>query len=300
MNLANIFRTWRVDRFNAHGWQQVAMSVVFMSAASAVCAQNKSPTLEKMKSDGVINIGVRHSAAPFSYFDANNQPQGFTWEICKEIVKGLEAELGRGLSTKVVSVDLAQSFDKLADNSIDLQCGSTTHTAEREKRVQFSKTFFVAGIKVAYRKADADFAGPLKHGKVIALQNSTASTVVKKIFAGVSDKALFGGAADVKSYDEGIARLKNKDADTFFADIVLLPLDDAITFRDKPLTVEPYALMMRKGDAVFSGTIDRLLTKVLKTQAETIAEKTGLKGKISPLTREVWKRPSSDTALSLY
>ena len=48
-----------------------------------------------------------------------------------------------------------------------------------------------------------------------------------------------------------------------FADIVLLPLDDAITFRDKPLTAEPYAPMMRKGDLAFSSTVDRLLAKVL-------------------------------------
>lgn len=98
----------------------------------------------------MINVGVRHSAAPFSYFDAAGQPQGFTWAICKAVVKGLEVELGRRLTTKVVSVDLAQSFDKLADNSIDMQCGSTTHTAERDKRVQFSKTLFVAGMRVAY------------------------------------------------------------------------------------------------------------------------------------------------------
>lgn len=280
--------------------RQAIVASALLAAAVTAPAQTAPLTLDRIKSDGVVNIGVRHSAAPFSYFDAAGQPQGFTWEVCKQIIKGLEAELGRRLTTNVVSVDLAQSFDKLADRSIDLQCGSTTHTAEREARVQFSKTFFVAGIKVAYRKADADFASPLKHGKVIALQNSTASSVVKKIFVGNTDKTLFAGAADVKSYEDGVALLKNKQADTFFADIVLLPLDEAITFRDKPLTVEPYALMMRKGDATWSGTVDRLLAAVLKTQGDALAKKTGLKGKINTLTREVWKRPSSDTALSLY
>ena len=300
MQLLEMFRASALFNVRNRGCQKAAIAVALVSLAVGVQAQTASPTLERIKSDGVINIGVRHSAAPFSYFDAGGLPQGFTWEICKEVVKGLELDLGRRLTTKVVSVDLAQSFDKLADNTIDLQCGSTTHTAERDKRVQFSKTFFVAGMRVAYRKADAEFANPLKNGKVIALEKSTASTVVKKIFNGDTDKALFGGASDVKSYEEGIAQLKSKTADTFYADAVLLPLDDAIAFRDKPLTVEPYALMMRKGDLAFSGTIDKILTRVLKTEAETLAEKTGLKGKINSLTREVWKRPSSDTALSLY
>ena len=58
--------------------------------------------------------------------------------------------------------------------------------------------------------------------------------------------------------------------------------------------------MMRKGDAAFSGAVDKVLTKVLKTEAENLAEQNGLKGKINSLTREVWKRPSSDTALSLF
>ena len=270
------------------------------SAASAADGVAASATLKKIKASSAISIGVRHSAAPFSYFDASNQPQGFTWEVCKEIVRGLELELGQRLKTKVVSVNLAESFEKLDDTSIDLQCGSTTHTAERDKKVQFSKTFFVAGIKVAYRKDEPEFASPLNHGRVIYLKNSTASTVVKTIFASTTDKAVFGGANEVKSYEEGVALLKSKQADTFFADIVLLPTDDAIKFRDKPLTVEPYALMMRKGDPVFSNMVDKLLSKTLQTQGDAIAEKTGVKGKVNSLTREVWKRPSNDTALSLY
>lgn len=300
MQFLKIFR--KASAFGVHrrGHQKAAIAAALVSLAIGAQAQSASPALEKIRSEGVINIGVRHSAAPFSYFDAAGQPQGFTWAICKAVVKGLEVELGRRLTTKVVSVDLAQSFDKLADNSIDMQCGSTTHTAERDKRVQFSKTFFVAGMRVAYRKADPQFASALKNGKVIALEKSTASTVVKKIFSGDTEKALFSGASDVKSYEEGVAQLKSKAADTFYADAVLLPLDDAIIFRDKPLTVEPYALMMRKGDAAFSGAVDKVLSKVLKTEAETLAEQNGLKGKINSLTREVWKRPSSDTALSLY
>jgi len=81
---------------------------------------------------------------------------------------------------------------------------------------------------------------------------------------------------------------------------VLLPLDDAIIFRDKPLTVEPYAMMTRNRDAAFSGAVDKLLTKVLETDAETLAGQNGLNGKINSLTREAWKRPSSNTALSLF
>lgn len=262
--------------------------------------QPAASTFDRVKTEGVLRIGVRHSAAPFSYFDDAGQPQGFSWELCKEIVKGLEADMARKLETKVTSIDLTQSFDKLADGSIDLQCGSTTRTAERQKRVQFSKTFFVAGIRVAYRKAEPDFAVATRLGNVIALENSTAAGIAKKLFGTSPNPAVGGSVSTVKGYDEGVAKLKDKQADLFLADAVLMPLDASIAFREKPLTVEPYALMMRLDDSKFSSAIDRHLIRLLATQADSIADRTGLKGKVNALTREVWKRPSSDTALSLY
>ena len=85
-----------------------------------------------------------------------------------------------------------------------------------------------------------------------------------------------------------------------FADAVLVPLDDAIEFQDKPVTVEPYALVTRKGDADFIALVNKAMVKVLATRGEALAMDNGLKGRINALTRDAWRRPSSDAALSLY
>src|SRR4030095_965068 len=107
----------------------------------------------------------------------------------------------------------------------------------------------------------------------------------------VKDKSMVTGRSEVGNYEEGIAKLKNKEADTFFAEAVLLPLDPAVAFREKPLTVEPYALVMRKGDPEFVATINRLMAKVIATQSEAMVKQTGLAGKVNALTRDAWRRP---------
>jgi glutamate/aspartate transport system substrate-binding protein len=261
-------------------------------AASAVS------TVSKIKAEGVIRVGLRHSSPPFSYFDERGNPRGFTWALCNEIVKSIEAELGRPITTKIVSVDLKSSYDLLAQGVIDIQCGVTTHTTEREKLVGFTNTFFVAGIGIAHRKGDARFAEGANYGRVLTFESSTASGIVRKRFAGATGKATFLGQTDVKTYEEGINRLKRKEADTFFVDRVLLPLDEDIVFRERP--VEPYALMTRRNDGEFIALVDKSMARILGTRGEALANENGLRGRIGALTRDAWRRPSNVAAMPLY
>ena len=263
-------------------------------------APDLPPTLARLKSEGVIRIGVREGAAPFAYFDKAGEPQGFTVDLCNAIVKNLEQDIGRPLTRKVVPVTLANSFDKLQDGSIDIQCGSTTHPAEREAKAAFSNTFFIAGIRIAYRKGDPDYSDPQRFGRVIALANSTAAGLAKKRLSEIQDSSRLAGQSTVATYADGVAKLKAKEADTFFGDSVLIPSDPAIVFRDRPLTVEPYALMMRRGDNDFVAAVNKAMASAVNLQGQTFANNAGIGDKINSLTKDAWRNPSSDVALSMY
>lgn len=287
-------------------WRACGLALIAATAQLAFTApvqaqaQAAPDTLAKVRSEGVIRLGVRDNAAPFAYVDAKGKPGGFTWEVCRALVKNLEAELGRPIEIKVVPNAFAAPFDLLKDGRIDMQCGATTHSAERAKQADFSNTFFVSGIAVAYRKEDVQYANPLKFGRVAVLANSTAAKIMERRM-GAKGSASIDTMVPVKSYEEGVAKLKAKEAETLFADSVLIPLDPAIDRRRSLETVEPYALMMRKGDRAFVDAVDRALMKVLSgPQARQFATDAKLDGRLNVLTTEAWHRGSKEPAPQMY
>lgn len=287
-------------------WRACGLALIAATAQLAFTApvqaqaQAAPDTLAKVRSEGVIRLGVRDNAAPFAYVDAKGKPGGFTWDVCRALVKNLEAELGRPIEIKVVPNAFAAPFDLLKDGRIDMQCGATTHSAERAKQADFSNTFFVSGIAVASRKEDVQYANPLKFGRVAVLANSTAAKIMERRM-GAKGSASIDTMVPVKSYEEGVAKLKAKEADTLFADSVLIPLDPAIDRRRSLETVEPYALMMRKGDRAFVDAVDRALMKVLSgPQARQFATDAKLDGRLNILTTEAWRRGSKEPAPQMY
>lgn len=287
-------------------WRACGLALIAATAQLAFTApvqaqaQAAPDTLAKIRSEGVIRLGVRDNAAPFAYVDAKGKPGGFTWDVCRALVKNLEAELGRPIEIKVVPNAFAAPFDLLKDGRIDMQCGATTHSAERAKQADFSNTFFVSGIAVAYRKEDVQYANSLKFGRVAVLANSTAAKIMERRM-GAKGSASIDTMVPVKSYEEGVAKLKAKEADTLFADSVLIPLDPAIDRRRSLETVEPYALMMRKGDRAFVDAVDRALMKVLSgPQARQFATDAKLDGRLNILTTEAWRRGSKEPAPQMY
>ena len=287
-------------------WRACGLALIAATAQLAFTApvqaqaQAAPDTLAKVRSEGVIRLGVRDNAAPFAYVDAKGKPGGFTWEVCRALVKNLEAELGRPIEIKVVPNAFAAPFDLLKDGRIDMQCGATTHSAERAKQADFSNTFFVSGIAVAYRKEDVQYANPLKFGRVAVLANSMAAKIMERRM-GAKGSASIDTMVPVKSYEEGVAKRKAKEADTLFADSVLIPLDPAIDRRRSLETVEPYALMMRKGDRAFVDAVDRALMKVLSgPQARQFATDAKLDGRLNILTTEAWRRGSKEPAPQMY
>lgn len=287
-------------------WRACGLALIAATAQLAFTApvqaqaQAAPDTLAKVRSEGVIRLGVRDNAAPFAYVDAKGKPGGFTWDVCRALVKNLEAELGRPIEIKVVPNAFAAPFDLLKDGRIDVQCGATTHSAERAKQADFSNTFFVSGIAVAYRKEDVQYANSLKFGRVAVLANSTAAKIMERRM-GAKGSASIDTMVPVKNYEEGVAKLKAKEADTLFADSVLIPLDPAIDRRRSLETVEPYALMMRKGDRAFVDAVDRALMKVLSgPQARQFATDAKLDGRLNILTTEAWRRGSKEPAPQMY
>src|SRR6476620_10346555 len=71
----------------------LVVGLLMVGVAGAVCAQELTGTLKKLKETGAITIGYRESAIPFSSLDDKQQPIGYAMDLCMKVVDAIKSEL---------------------------------------------------------------------------------------------------------------------------------------------------------------------------------------------------------------
>ena len=129
--------------------------------AGALCvgpamAQELTGTLKNIKETGAITIGFRNLSVPFSYLDDNQKPIGYAMDICYRIVEAVKKELKLDkLEVKLNPVTSATRIPLMANGTIDLECGSTTNNAERQKQISFTNTHFLTASRLHFEEIRA-------------------------------------------------------------------------------------------------------------------------------------------------
>ena len=266
-------------------------------------------TLKKIADSGVVYLGHYEEAVPFSFVDDRQQVMGYSWDLCGRVVEAIKAELGRN-DLQVVPVPLTSNnrLMMLRTGVVDLECGATTNTPSRQRQVAFSYTTFVATTKLLV-KADSPVRQltDLNGRKVISTFGSGAERFVKTAVA------LRGAELDydqTMSSQEALARLAKGEADAFVLDAVGLAQlragaanPEQFRILEDNLSIEPYALMLRKDDAEFKKLVDTTLGSLMKSgEVERLYEKWFLspippKGlnlnlPLSPMLKELLANPS--------
>ena len=227
-------------------------------------------TIDKIRETRTITIGAREGAQPFSYTGANGQPTGYSIELCQRVAEAVKKELKiPDLKVNYQTVSGAERIPKLQDGSIDLECGTTTNTLARQEKVDFSYTIFVAGQKIL--TTDPALKGPQDlAGKKIAISKGTTS---ERLFQQIS--VTEAGGMQLVTYPnnaEAFKALESGAVSAFAQDDVLLSglisgQAGAQQYRltSNYLSIEPYAIMVRKGDARLLGLVDRTLQQLFQS-----------------------------------
>jgi glutamate/aspartate transport system substrate-binding protein len=153
---------------------------------------------------------------------------------------------------------------------VDLECGSTTNNAARQKDVAFAVTTYVEEVRIA-TKAAAPING-IKDltGKTVATTTGTTSVQTLRKHekaSGVDFKEVFG-----KDHVDSFLLLESGRADAFVMDGAILagniskaknPADFKIV--GEVLSVEPIACMLRKDDAAFKQAVDESIKRQIKS-----------------------------------
>jgi glutamate/aspartate transport system substrate-binding protein len=251
-------------------WLAVALLAALVTPAGAQDVERLTGTLEKVRSSGQIVVGVRDASLPFSYRVPDGRPIGYAVSLCVEVVDEVAAELdGMPVSVVYKTVTPEDRISRVTSGDVDLECGSTTRTAERQKVVAFSPVFFIAGTKLLVARGSAVRSYRDLGGKTaVVTAGTTNEAALRRLVERLHVPITIVTAPD---HDQSFALLKAGHADAFATDDVLLaglvagPDGAAFHVVGDYLSYEPYGLMYRKNDPEFAAVVERAFARMAET-----------------------------------
>jgi glutamate/aspartate transport system substrate-binding protein len=250
----------------------LALGLSAIVAGGSAGAEELTGTLKKIKDSGAITIGYRDSSVPFSYLDGDQKPVGYAYEICRKIADGVKANLKMDkLEVKLNPVTSATRIPLIANGTIDLECGSTTNNADRQKQAAFTNTHFLTATRyVAKKDKKLDKIEDLKGRTVVS---TSGTTNIRQINEANTERKMGLTILPAKDHAEAFLMVETGRADAFVMDDVLLAslmagskTPDAYAISTEALSKpEPYGIMLRKDDAPFKAVVDEATAKLYKS-----------------------------------
>jgi glutamate/aspartate transport system substrate-binding protein len=245
--------------------------IALASALALAGGAHAEDTLKKIKDTGTITEGVRESSGALAFTLGDGKYTGFHYDVCAHIISDIQKQLGLAkLETKYQPVTSQNRIPLVQNGTVDLECGSTTNNATRQKDVAFAPTLYVEEVRIATKKASGIKAIADLNGKTVATTTGTTSVQLlrkNKRAAGMDFKELNG-----KDHSDSFLLLDSGRADAFVMDGQILaglisksknPSDYAIV--GEVLSVEPIAIMFRKDDPAFKKAVDDSVKAMIKS-----------------------------------
>ena len=250
----------------------LAIAAVALSAsllALGASAQT-ADTLAKVKASGTVTMGVRETSGALSYTLGDGKYAGYHVEICQNIVAAMEKAVGKKLEVRYLAVTSQNRIPLVQNGTVDIECGSTTNNAARQKDVSFVVTTYVEEVRIAVKANSGITSISQLAGKNVATTTGTTSVQLLRKHeraTGVDFKEVFG-----KDHADSFLLLESGRADAFVMDGQILagniatsksPADYRIV--GEVLNVEPIAIMIRKDDPALKKLADDTVKDMIKT-----------------------------------
>jgi len=245
-----------------------AMIVAASLIGGAASAQTGAGTLGKIKSAKAINVAYSADSLPFSFVGPNNEPAGYSIDLCKRAI----AQIGRSVGEPNLKVNwlpgsVTERLQMVATGRADLECANTTQTQSRLANVDFSNLIFVDGGGFLVKAGSPINQISDLGGKRIAVLKGT--TTETRLNDTLRTRLVNATVVVITSAIEGVEMLEAGSVDAYAADKVKLvglamqakePAKLALLAED--LSFEPYAMAMPRNDSAFRLEVNKALTQV--------------------------------------
>ncbi|WP_248749351.1 transporter substrate-binding domain-containing protein [Pseudomonas sp. MWU15-20650] len=223
-------------------------------------------TLSKIATAKSITLGYRDASVPFSYVgDHSGKPMGYSVDLANKIVERIQQKTGvTNLNVKYNLVTSQTRIPLVQNGTVDLECGSTGVTAERQKQVAFSYGFiYVKGQLLTAKDSGIQGFEDLKGKNVVTTAGTTNERFLKSYNA--EHKAnMF--VISAKDHGEAFKMLETGRAVAFY-------MDDALLYGERAKAKDPhhwvvvgkeqsreiYSCMVRKDDPQFLAVVNETL-----------------------------------------
>ena len=247
------------------------MPLMFAALALAAGAVQAADTLTKIKDTSSAVMGVRESSGALSFTLGDGKYAGFHVEVCQRVLADVQKKLGLAkLDVKYQPVTSQNRIPLVQNGTVDIECGSTTNNAARQKDVAFAFTTYVEEVRIAVKTNSGITSIAQLNGRNVATTTGTTSVQLLRKHersAGVDFKEVFG-----KDHADSFLLLESGRADAFVMDGQILagtiakaktPADFKIV--GEVLSVEPIAIMIRKDDPAFKKMVDESISAMMKS-----------------------------------
>jgi len=242
-----------------------ALSMVFGPAAA------QTDTLKKIKDSGAVTVGVRDASGAMSFTVGPGKYTGFHVEICERVIADIKKAMQLDkLNVNYQLVTPQNRIPLVLNGTVDIECGTTTNNAARQKDVAFAPTLYVEGVRIAVKSSSAIASAAQLSGKTVAA--TTGSTSVQVLRKLKRDSANDMNELLAKDNSEGFLLLESGRADGFAADGQILATlvsrsKEPAQYKllDQVLSVEPIAIMIPKGDPAYKKLVDQSIVSLAKS-----------------------------------
>ena len=251
--------------------KKMSMIAAAVAAVLAAGLAQAADTLTKIKETGSAAMGVRESSGALSYTLGDGKYVGFHVEVCQHVLADVQKKLGLAkMEIKYQPVTSQNRIPLVQNGTVDIECGSTTNNAARQKDVAFAVTTYVEEVRIAV-KANSGITSiaQLANKNVATTTGTTSVQLLRKHerATGVDFKEVFG-----KDHADSFLLMESGRADAFVMDGQILagniakaknPADFKIV--GEVLSVEPIAIMIRKDDPTFKTAVDDSIKAMMKS-----------------------------------
>ncbi len=234
------------------------------SEAGSTVASAAPTSLDKIKSDGFITMSTNAEFEPFEYKDGDSII-GIDADISQKIADKL------GVKLKINDVAFDTLTTELSAGKANFVAAGMTATEDKKKNVDFSDTYFDASQAIIVLKGSAIKASADLNGKKVGVQQGTTGDT----FCTNEDGKNSIKVGSVERYNKGVDAITDLingkiDAvviDDFPAKKFVEKNPDKLAKLDEALTVEQYAIAVKKGDEAMLKTVNEVISE-LKSSGE--------------------------------
>lgn len=203
--------------------------------------------LDVIKSRGKIIAGVKYDTKPFGYINEKQEVKGFDIDLCKELAKRI---LNDENAVEFQQVTSSNRIFSITSGTVDFAAATMTITPKREKIIDFSIPYYIAGQAIMTPKnSSIKTLKDLNGKKVIVVLGSTSEKNIRML---VPKAKVLG----FRTYTDAFSALKNGRGDALTTDDTIIygfisENSDFVMLKER-LTKEPYGLGFKKGQETLS------------------------------------------------